>query len=93
MRGDKRGGTTDDETPQGGEEQLLCLASVMVMQPTLLLLDEPTAKLDPIAAHRFLQSLSRVCRELGTTVLLSEHRLEEALPLSDRCLLYTSRCV
>lgn len=73
-------------TLSGGEEQLLCLASVMVMQPTLLLLDEPTAKLDPIAAHRFLQSLSRVCRELGTTVLLSEHRLEEALPLSDRVL-------
>ena len=73
-------------TLSGGEEQLLCLASVMVMQPTLLLLDEPTAKLDPIAAHRFLQSLSRVCRELGTTVLLSEHRLDEALPLSDRML-------
>ena len=73
-------------TLSGGEEQLLCLASVMVKQPTLLLLDEPTAKLDPIAAHRFLQSLSRVCRELGTTVLLSEHRLDEALPLSDRML-------
>lgn len=72
------------DTLSGGEEQLLCLAAVMVMQPELLLLDEPTAKLDPIAAHSFLQSLSRVCRELGTTVILSEHRLEEAFPLSDR---------
>ena len=74
------------DTLSGGQEQLLCLASVMVTKPEILLLDEPTAKLDPIAAHRFFQSLSRVCRELGTTVLLSEHRLEEALPLSDRAL-------
>ena len=72
------------DTLSGGEEQLLCLASVMVMRPEILLLDEPTAKLDPIAAHSFLQTLSRVCRELGTTVILGEHRLEEALPLSDR---------
>ncbi len=72
------------DTLSGGEEQLLCLASVMVMRPEILLLDEPTAKLDPIAAHSFLQTLSRVCRELGTTVVLGEHRLEEALPLSDR---------
>ena len=68
----------------GGQKQILNLASVMVLQPRVLLLDEPTAQLDPIAATEFLNAVSRICRELGTTVILSEHRLEEALPLSDR---------
>lgn len=68
----------------GGEEQLVCLASVMVMQPEILLLDEPTAKLDPIAASSFLQTLSRLNRELGTTILLSEQRTADAFALSDR---------
>jgi energy-coupling factor transport system ATP-binding protein len=70
----------------GGQKQLLNLASVMVLQPRLLLLDEPTAQLDPIAATEFLHAVDRIRRELGTTVILSEHRLEEALPLSDRVL-------
>lgn len=73
-------------TLSGGEKQILALASVMVMQPSVLLLDEPTAQLDPIAAHDFLQTLARINREFGTTVLLSEHRLEEAFPLADRVL-------
>ncbi len=68
----------------GGEKQILNLAAVMVLQPRVLLLDEPTARLDPIATTAFLNAVHRVCRELGTTVILSEHRLEEALPLSDR---------
>ncbi len=68
----------------GGQKQLLNLAAVMVMQPKVLLLDEPTSQLDPISAREFLEILSRINRELGTTVLLSEHRLEEAIPLSDR---------
>ena len=67
----------------GGEKQILNLAAVMVLQPRVLLLDEPTAQLDPIAATAFLNAVHRVCRELGTTVILSEHRLEEALPLSE----------
>lgn len=66
-----------------GQKQLLALASVMVMQPKVLLLDEPTSQLDPIAAEEFLAVLGRINRELGTTVILSEHRLEEALPLAD----------
>ena len=66
----------------GGQKQLLALASVMVMQPEVLLLDEPTSQLDPIAAEEFLAVLGRINRELGTTVILSEHRLEEALPLA-----------
>lgn len=68
----------------GGQKQLLNLASVMVMQPSVLILDEPTAQLDPIAAQEFLKTLERVNRELGTTVILSEHRLEDAFALSDR---------
>ncbi len=66
----------------GGQKQLLNLASVMVLQPDVLILDEPTGQLDPIAASDFLNALGRINRELGTTVLLSEHRLEEALPLA-----------
>ena len=68
----------------GGQKQLLNLASVMVMQPTVLILDEPTAQLDPIAAGEFLKTLEKINRELGTTIILSEHRLEEAFPISDR---------
>ena len=68
----------------GGQKQLLCLASVMVMQPEILLLDEPTSQLDPIAASEFLSILSKINKELGTTIILSEHRLEEILPVSDK---------
>ena len=66
----------------GGQKQLLNLASVMAMQPDVLILDEPTSQLDPIAASDFLAVLGKINRELGTTVILSEHRLEEALPLA-----------
>lgn len=68
----------------GGQKQLLNLASVMVMQPSVLILDEPTSQLDPIAAGEFLKILEKINRELGITVILSEHRLEEAFPISDR---------
>ncbi len=70
----------------GGQKQLLNLASVMAMQPKVLLLDEPTAQLDPIAATEFFALLGRIHRELGTTVILSEHRLEEAFPYAGRIL-------
>ena len=66
----------------GGQKQLLSLASVMVMQPELLILDEPTSQLDPIAAAEFLAAVKKINSELGTTVILTEHRLEEALPLA-----------
>ena len=66
----------------GGQKQLLNLASVMVMQPSALILDEPTSQLDPIAASDFLAALGRINRELGTTIILTEHRLEDAFPLA-----------
>ncbi|OQB12907.1 MAG: putative HMP/thiamine import ATP-binding protein YkoD [Firmicutes bacterium ADurb.Bin193] len=68
----------------GGQKQLLNLASIMVMQPSVLILDEPTSQLDPIAALDFLETLRKINRELGTTILLTEHRLEEAFAMSDR---------
>ncbi|MDO4517015.1 MAG: ATP-binding cassette domain-containing protein [Bacillota bacterium] len=68
----------------GGQKQLLNLAAVMVLEPEILILDEPTSQLDPIAAGDFLAVLGKINRELGTTILLTEHRLEEVLPLADR---------
>ncbi len=68
----------------GGQKQLLSLASVMAMQPSVLVLDEPTAQLDPIAATDFLALLGKINRELGTTIILTEHRLEAAFPFATR---------
>ena len=70
----------------GGQKQLLNLASVMVMQPDVLLLDEPTSQLDPIAANDFLNTVHKLNRDMGLTVILIEHRLEEALNMADRVL-------
>ncbi|WP_062199309.1 ABC transporter ATP-binding protein [Massilibacterium senegalense] len=68
----------------GGQKQLLNLASIMVMQPQVLILDEPTSQLDPIAASDFIATLQKLNRDLGLTIILVEHRLEEVLSLSDR---------
>ena len=68
----------------GGQKQLLALASIMALQPSVLILDEPTSQLDPIAASEFLATIGKINRELGVTVILTEHRLEEAFPLCDR---------
>ena len=72
------------DTLSGGQKQLLNLASVMAMHPDVLVLDEPTGQLDPIAAAEFLHTVQRLNRELSVTVILSEHRLEDALPMADR---------
>jgi energy-coupling factor transport system ATP-binding protein len=64
----------------GGQKQLLNLASVMTLQPDVLILDEPTSQLDPIAASDFLATIRKINTEIGTTIILSEHRLEEVLP-------------
>jgi energy-coupling factor transport system ATP-binding protein len=67
----------------GGQKQILNLAAVMVMQPDLLILDEPSSQLDPIAAVEFFATLVKINDELGCTILLTEQRLEEVLPLVD----------
>ena len=74
------------EELSGGQKQLLNLASVMAMQPKVLVLDEPTSQLDPIAASEFLATIRKINMELGTTVIIIEHRLEEVFPMADKVL-------
>ena len=70
----------------GGQKQLLNLASIMAMQPEVLILDEPTSQLDPIAASDFLNTVRKINMELGTTVIITEHRLEDVFPCADRAI-------
>lgn len=74
------------EELSGGQKQLLNLASVMAMQPKVLVLDEPTSQLDPIAAGDFLATIRKINLELGVTVIMIEHRLEEVFPMADKVL-------
>ena len=74
----------------GGQKQLVNLASVMAMSPKVLILDEPTSQLDPIAANDFINSLVRINRELGTTIVMTEHRLEDVLPVCSRSVVMES---
>ena len=68
----------------GGQKQLLNLASIMAMQPSVLILDEPTSQLDPIAASDFLNTVKKINRELRTTIIITEHRLEDIYYCSDK---------
>jgi energy-coupling factor transport system ATP-binding protein len=68
----------------GGEQQRLALAGVLALSPRLLLLDEPTANLDPAGAGLVREALMAVQRETGATTILVEHRVAEALPMVDR---------
>lgn len=72
------------EELSGGEQQLLNLASVMAMHPQVLVLDEPTSQLDPMAATDFLHTLQRLNQQLGLTVVAVEHRLDQVFPMADR---------
>ena len=67
----------------GGQKQLLNLAAVMVMQPEILILDEPTSQLDPIAAVDFLDAVKKINNDIGTTVIITEHRLDNVVSMSD----------
>jgi energy-coupling factor transport system ATP-binding protein len=80
----------DVATLSGGQKQLLNLASIMAMQPELLILDEPTSQLDPLAASDFLNTVRKINRELGTTVIITEHRLEDIFPYADRAIVMDS---
>ncbi|MGL4106542.1 ABC transporter ATP-binding protein [Clostridium sp. LP20] len=68
----------------GGQKQLLNLASIMAMNPKILILDEPTSQLDPIAASEFLETIKKINMDLGITIVMTEHRLEEVFPMADR---------
>ena len=68
----------------GGQKQLVNLAAVLMMEPSVLLLDEPAASLDPVSAKNFFNILKRMNEELGITIIIAEHRLEDVLPVADR---------
>ncbi|MGN0382973.1 MAG: ABC transporter ATP-binding protein, partial [Eubacterium sp.] len=68
----------------GGEKQLLNLASVMITNPSVLILDEPASQLDPIARTEFFSCISKINREFGTTIIVAEHDLEEIIGLCTR---------
>lgn len=74
------------EKLSGGQKQLINLASVLLLRPKLLLLDEPTAQLDPVAAKEFLQLIGRINEEFSTTIMINEHRIEELFPMASQVL-------
>lgn len=73
----------------GGEQQRLVIAGTLAMRPGLLLLDEPTANLDPSGAARVRQVIRGVTEQLGLTLILVEHRVSDSLPLVDRVVVLT----
>lgn len=78
----------DLRTLSGGQQQRVAIGAVLTMHPRLLVLDEPTSALDPTAAEEVLATITRLVHDLGTSVLVAEHRLERVVPFADRmCLL------
>jgi energy-coupling factor transport system ATP-binding protein len=74
-------------TLSGGQQQRVAIGSVLTVHPRVLVLDEPTSALDPGAAEEVLAVLQRLVHDLGTTVLMAEHRLERVVQYADRLLL------
>ena len=68
----------------GGQKQMISLSSVLVMNPKVIILDEPTSQLDPVSASEFLTTLKKLNDELGLTIILTEHRLENVIPLCNK---------
>ncbi|MFJ8002942.1 ABC transporter ATP-binding protein [Streptomyces fagopyri] len=77
-------------TLSGGQQQRVAIGSVLTPHPRVLVLDEPTSALDPAAAEEVLAVLQRLVHDLGTTVLLAEHRLERVIQYADRVVLLPS---
>lgn len=75
---------TDIHTLSGGQKQLLNLASIMVMQPSVLLLDEPTSMLDPVSTNEFFSIINKINKELGLTIIICEHQLETIFSVVDK---------
>ncbi|HEX5564537.1 MAG TPA: energy-coupling factor transporter ATPase, partial [Sporosarcina sp.] len=75
-------------TLSGGQKQKLALACILALEPEVLILDEPTANLDPIARIDVIQTIKRLQEELGFTLLIIEHQLDQWTDLADRCLLF-----
>ncbi|WP_028800871.1 ABC transporter ATP-binding protein [Streptomyces sp. 142MFCol3.1] len=77
-------------TLSGGQQQRVAIGSVLTPHPSVLVLDEPTSALDPAAAEEVLAVLQRLVHDLGTTVLMAEHRLERVVQYADRLVLLPS---
>lgn len=74
-------------TLSGGQKQTINLLSILLLRPKLLLLDEPTSQLDPVAARELLQILERLNKEMGMTIIIVEHRLEELFSMADKVIM------
>ena len=68
----------------GGQKQLVCLASILAMHPKAVIFDEPASQLDPTAAESFISTIKALCKDIGITVIITEHRLEGIIPEADR---------
>ena len=71
----------------GGQKQMVCLASILVMHPDVMIFDEPTSQLDPMTAEALLNTIHKLCKENGITVIITEHRLENLIPIADRVII------
>jgi energy-coupling factor transporter ATP-binding protein EcfA2 len=71
----------------GGQQQRVAIASILAMRPKIIVLDEPTSFLDPVAAHNFFEVVSMLNRELGLTIILVEHRLDLLAPYASRVII------
>src|SRR5699024_9920555 len=74
-------------TLSGGQKQLVNLLSVLLLRPKVLLLDEPTSQLDPVAAKELVQILERLNNEMGITIIIVEHRLEDLFAIADQVIM------
>lgn len=72
------------ENLSGGSKQMISLASVMTMSPDILLLDEPVSQLDPVSSENFINTVVKLNKEQGITVIISEHKIENVLPFADK---------
>ncbi|MEE8824278.1 putative HMP/thiamine import ATP-binding protein YkoD [Lentilactobacillus sunkii] len=81
------------ESLSGGQLQLVNLASVLILRPEVILLDEPAAQLDPLSTQHFFEVLNRVHEELGITIVMTEHHLGSVLAFADRLILLQGRHV
>ncbi len=68
----------------GGQKQIIALASVIAMNPKVIIFDEPTSQLDPVSASEFLTTIKKLNEDFGITVIIIEHRLENVIPLSNK---------
>lgn len=77
----------------GGQKQLVNLCSLLVLKPKLLLLDEPTSQLDPIAAYDFLSILRRLNEEFSITIIATEHKIDNMFPFIDKTVFLKDGCI